>query len=131
MRLPAHVEAVVIAHARRDRPAECCGLLLGNGEEIREAVPTRNAADHPLRRYLVDPHEYFHVIRSARQRSLQVIGVYHSHPHSSATPSATDQAEGFSQFIFLIVGLAVDPPEVSGWTWADGNFTALPIVRFT
>ncbi|MGH9173246.1 MAG: Mov34/MPN/PAD-1 family protein [Vicinamibacterales bacterium] len=131
MRLPAHVEAAIIAHAVQDRPAECCGLLLGNEDEVLEALPACNAADDPVRHYLVDPQEYFQAIRRARERSLQVIGAYHSHPRSSATPSATDRADGFSHFVFLIVGLAADPPEISAWTWAGGNFTALPIVRFT
>ena len=131
MKLPAHVEAAIIAHARRDHPAECCGLLIGNEHVIREAVPTPNASDSPERRYLVDPQAYFDTIRRARDQSLQVIGVYHSHPHSTAAPSATDEAEGFTHFIFLIVGLATDPPELTAWTWADGNFDALPLVRVT
>lgn len=131
MRLPAGVEAAIIAHARRQRPAECCGLLLGSGEEIVESVPTRNAADDPVRRYVVDPHDHLQAIRSARTRSLQVIGVYHSHPRSTATPSPTDKAQAFGHFIFLIVGLVAEPPEITAWSWADGNFTALPIVRFT
>jgi proteasome lid subunit RPN8/RPN11 len=129
--LPADVEAAIIAHARQDDPAECCGLLLGNELEILEAVPTPNAAESPERRYFIDPKAYFDIIRHARRRSLQVIGVYHSHPQSSATPSATDATEGFTHFIFLIVGLATEPPEISAWTWADGNFAPLPLVRDT
>jgi proteasome lid subunit RPN8/RPN11 len=129
LRLPAPVEAAIVAHARQDRPAECCGLLLGTAQQILDAVPTQNAAVDPARRYLVEPREYFQVIRDARRRGLHVIGGYHSHPHSSAIPSATDRAEGFAHFIFVIVGLAVEPPEVTAWTWANGNFTALPIVR--
>jgi proteasome lid subunit RPN8/RPN11 len=131
VRLPPHVEAAIVAHARQENPAECCGLLLGLGDEVVEAVPTLNRAADPRRHYLVDPQEHFQTIRRARERSLQVIGVYHSHPRSSAAPSATDEDEAFSHFIFLIIGLRQEPPEIAAWTWADGNFTALPVVRFS
>ena len=36
-----------LAHARRERPEECCGLLLGDGAQIVEARPARNLADDP------------------------------------------------------------------------------------
>jgi [CysO sulfur-carrier protein]-S-L-cysteine hydrolase len=127
--LPNSVEAAIIAHARRDRPSECCGLLLGVSDAIVEAVPLPNAAEDPERQYFIEPAAYLQVLRAARQRSLDVIGVYHSHPRSTATPSPTDAAEGFSNFIFLIVGLAAETPELTAWTWADGNFTPIPIVR--
>lgn len=129
MTLPNSVEAAIIAHARRDRPSECCGLLLGVGDAIVEAVPLPNAAEDPERRYFIEPAAYLRVLRAARQRSRDVIGVYHSHPRSTATPSPTDAAEGFSNFIFLIVGLAAETPELTAWTWAHGNFTPIPIVR--
>jgi proteasome lid subunit RPN8/RPN11 len=88
-----------------------------------------SAAGQCCRGYFIEPAAYLKVLRAARQRSLDVIGVYHSHPRSTATPSPTDAAEGFSNFIFLIVGLAAKTPELTAWTWADGNFTPMPIVR--
>ena len=129
MTLPKSVEAAIIAHARRDRPSECCGLLLGRSDAIVEAVPLANAAEDPHRRYFIEPAAYLKVLRVARQRSLDVIGGYHSHPRSTAAPSPTDADEGFSNFIFVIVGLAAETPELTAWIWANGNFTPIPIVR--
>ena len=60
--------------------------------------------------------------------SLEVLGVYHSHPRSAAVPSYTDRAEAFEHFIFVIVGLGSDP-DLKAWNWAGGNFDPLPIVR--
>ncbi|MGH9200670.1 MAG: Mov34/MPN/PAD-1 family protein, partial [Vicinamibacterales bacterium] len=108
MTLPESVEAAIIAHARRDSPEECCGLLLGRSEDVIDAVALVNAAADPRRRYFIDPRAYLDVLREARRRSLDVIGVYHSHPRSSATPSPTDEAEGFGNFTFVIVGLAAE-----------------------
>jgi desampylase len=93
--------------------------------------PAANVADDPLRRYLIDPRDHLGAIREARARGLQVIGAYHSHPRSAAVPSATDAAEGFGNFVFVIAGLALEPPELTAWAWSDGNFTAVPLVRLS
>ena len=60
-----------------------------------------------------------------------MVGAYHSHPRSTAVPSATDVAEGFGNFVFVIAGLSVEPPELTAWQWTDGNFAAVPLVRFS
>jgi len=127
--LLAAAEAAMVAHARSAAPAECCGLLVGDSRAIREALPARNIADDTSRRYVIDPQDHFAAIRHARQRSLEVVGAYHSHPRSPAVPSPTDAADAFSDFVFVIVGLATDQPDLRAWTWANGNFTALPLVR--
>ena len=122
-------EAAILAHARRQAPEECCGLLLGNDTNVVEAVAATNVAENRGRRYQIDPREHLRVLHEARRRSLDVIGAYHSHPRSVAVPSETDRAEGFSGFIFLIAGLGVDPPELKAWIWTEGNFAAVPFVR--
>lgn len=131
MRIAPAVEAALVAHARAEAPRECCGLLIGTDTEIVEAVAARNLAEPADSRYLVDPRDHLRAIRDARRRGLQVIGAYHSHPRSAAAPSVTDAAEGFAHFLFVIVGLGAERPEVTAWTWADGNFTAVPLVRLS
>jgi desampylase len=127
--LPECVERHIVAHAIEAAPAECCGLLLGRHEEIVDAVRTRNVAGEPTRRYQIDPADYFRQIRESRARGLEVIGAYHSHPRSDPHPSDTDRAHGFGDFVFLIVGLGRGTPELAGWTWRDGNFASIPLVR--
>ena len=131
MTLPRLVEAAIVAHARQAAPHECCGLLIGRLHEVVESWPASNIAADRTRQYRVDPRDHFAAIRDARRRALDVIGAYHSHPRSRPIPSATDGAEGVGEFIVLIVGLGVEPPELAAWTWAGGNFTALPIVRLS
>ena len=99
----------IIAHARQALPAECCGLLVGTGDAILEAVRIRNLADSPGR-YLLDPKEHIDARRAARQRGLDVAGFYHSHPRSAPEPSSTDLAEAsYPDHAYLIVGLREDP----------------------
>jgi proteasome lid subunit RPN8/RPN11 len=119
----------MIGHARATAPLECCGLLIGSDERLTAAIPAHNLASEPGRRYLVDPRDHLAAIRLARARGEQVVGGYHSHPHSDAVPSETDVAEAFSGFLFVIVGLGSETAQLRGWRWADGNFSAVPFVR--
>ena len=119
---------VIVAHARETAPAECCGLLLGRGDEIVEAVRTRNIADQPAR-FLIDPKDHIDGRRDARRRGLAVVGFYHSHPHSPAEPSDADRAEAnYADHVYLIVSLASNPPAMSVFTFERGNFRPLPFV---
>lgn len=129
MTMTATVATAVLAHARESWPHECCGLLVGSAMHIASAVRARNLAEDTAQRFVIDPHDHFEAIRTARRRGEQVIGAYHSHPRSGASPSRTDAAGAFTDFIWVIVGLGTEPPELAAWKWTDGNFSAVPLVR--
>jgi proteasome lid subunit RPN8/RPN11 len=114
-------------HAESASPRECCGVLVGGDDEIFEAIPARNLADDP-NRYVLDPADHIAIRRSARATGLAVIGFYHSHPHSAARPSATDQAEAtYPDHLYLIVGA----DEVRLFRLTGGNFVEAPFVTVT
>ena len=102
----------MVAHAREAVPAECCGLLIGTGESIVEAARTTNlASDHG--RFEMDPGDHIRARRIARSRGLDVLGFYHSHPRSPATPSARDRAEAwYPDYLYLIVSVCAEPVDV-------------------
>jgi proteasome lid subunit RPN8/RPN11 len=123
----AALEAIV-AHARAARPAECCGVLVGAEGRIEEAVAGRNIADRPTR-YLLDPQDHITARRNARRRGLELVGFYHSHPHSAPVPSETDRAEAtYPDHLYLIVGFPADEPEVRLFKLVSGNFLELTFV---
>jgi proteasome lid subunit RPN8/RPN11 len=127
--LPAGVESAIVTHARAASPEECCGLLLGHVDAIVEHLPVQNRAPERRRRYLIDPADHFAAIRRARQRGLDVVGAYHSHPLGPAAPSATDLEESFSDFLFLIVALHGMEPTLTAWERSGRNFDAVTLVR--
>lgn len=78
--------------AARAAPEECCGLLLGDANgPIDSICAARNVAADPLRRFEIDPHVLLAAHKAARDGGPQVRGYYHSHPHGSSLPSATDK----------------------------------------
>lgn len=120
MRIRRAVVDAVVEHARRDEPLECCGLLIGTDEEVIESHPARNLRQSAVA-YLVAPEDHFAAIRSARAHGREVLGAYHSHPHSAAVPSATDIREAADPgFLYLIVSLMRDEAEVAGFRVRDG-----------
>ena len=129
VRIDREALTAIVAHARRDAPNECCGLLVGRpvepasdsalratsdkaaGPHILEAVPASNGASDPTRRYEISPVDYFAQIKRCRRISAEqsdtfaVLGAYHSHPRGEPEPSETDAAQAFRDFVFVIVGL--------------------------
>jgi len=121
----------IVTHARETAPAECCGLLVGIGETIAEAVRTKNVDVNPDR-FEIDAGDHIRARRAARARGREVLGFYHSHPRSAAVPSAADRAEAsYPGHLYLIVSLAVEPPDIGLFSLdgtENGNFLRLPFV---
>jgi proteasome lid subunit RPN8/RPN11 len=131
LRVSARALDEMIAAARAAEPSECCGVLLGTPGEITEAVPARNLAGDP-NRFLIDPKDHIEARREGRRRGLEVVGFYHSHPHSPAAPSSTDLEEAsYSGSLYAIVGLVAEPAEVRIYRFDDGSFIGVPFLTMS
>lgn len=128
-------------HAETTYPEECCGLLLGRLRRTSGAAPTtgenevvaargvenRNA-NRRVDRYVIDPNDYRTVDREARERNLDIVGIYHSHPDHPAEPSSTDLEQAtFPGYSYVIVSV-VDgqSEEMTAWTLAPDRSRFLP-----
>ena len=111
----------VLAHARDAAPHECCGVLLGVGPRIAQAVRGRNL-EAGTTRFLLDPHDHIEARRQARSGHQEVLGFYHSHPHSAAVPSPTDVAEAtYPDALSVIVGVREGTVEVRAFRIVGGE----------
>jgi proteasome lid subunit RPN8/RPN11 len=120
--VPEALESIV-RQARAVQPVECCGLLIGSGSTVTEAMQIANVSEAP-NHFFVDPKGHIDGRRDARRRGLDVLGFYHSHPHTPATPSATDRAEAaYPGLLYLIVSLAADQVEVRLYRFEEDDFT--------
>jgi proteasome lid subunit RPN8/RPN11 len=109
----------VCEHGERDYPHECCGLLIGRFEAdgrkmVVEVYPISNAREEEAKRnrFLIKPEELMRGERHARERKLDVVGFYHSHPDHPAAPSQFDLEHAWPVYSYIIVsvreGRAVD-----------------------
>ena len=129
MTIAQSVVVDVIAHARECQPRECCGLLLGTSGDIVASVRARNLAESSTR-FLIDPKSHIEARRAARNQGMEVVGFYHSHPHSQAYPSATDLAEAhYPEAVHLIVGFVDSNAEIRIFSYAGGHATELSVVK--
>jgi proteasome lid subunit RPN8/RPN11 len=126
---PGVLESIA-EHARRAAPHECCGLLIGDERRIAEAQPVENRAADASRRYEIDPRDLLAAMKRLRGTRQAVIGAYHSHPLSSATPSESDHAEAFSDFLYVIAGpVALPlPVPIEAYRLEHGNFRRIRLV---
>ena|ERR1700730_4492136 len=98
----------LLAHASETDPAECCGLIGGDGEHARSLYPLRNVALNAHVAYEAAPEDLFAAQRQMRDRGEQLLGIYHSHPRSEEpAPSETDvRLAYYPQAVYFIIGLA-------------------------
>ena len=85
-------------HGEETYPHECCGVMLGRvdgDERVVEAVlrAGNTRVDSPHNRYNIDPRELVRIQRESRERGVDIVGFYHSHPDHPARWSQTDLAE--------------------------------------
>ena len=96
----------LLEHARRQPHRECCGILAGHQGLITRAFPAKNVASDPVWNYEIAPNELVRLMQQLRQRRLDFLGIYHSHPHWLDTnePSSKDIALAhLSEAIHFIV----------------------------
>jgi [CysO sulfur-carrier protein]-S-L-cysteine hydrolase len=121
----------VVAHARRDFPNECCGMIAvrdGRAVAVREAT---NIQASPLR-FEVDPLEVLRVDEDFEAAGAELGAIYHSHTRSEPYPSQTDIA--FAKrwgpgVEWLIVGVSRDgaEPKVRSYRIDDGTVTEVEV----
>ena len=125
-------------HALRIYPEECCGLLLGtidnDKKQIIEVYPTNNnwtfeeekmlsnITNNPQKclskhnRFSIAPSMLVKVQKEARNRQLQIIGIYHSHPNYIAVPSEFDREIAWTEYSYIIVSVNSNKVnEVKSW----------------
>jgi len=113
LRLSPDCENEIRDHGVRDFPNECCGLLIGRFEldgqkRVLETYPISNSREEEAKRnrFLIRPEELLRGERYAREKKLEVVGFYHSHPDSPAVPSQYDLEHAWPTYSYIIVSVS-------------------------
>ena len=85
---------ILVKHAKRNVPNESCAILFGNIENynftVKDVFLTKNIEDSPVN-FAISNDELIRGYAEAEKKKLDVVGIFHSHPNSSARPSLTDK----------------------------------------
>ena len=102
----------IYAHGRETYPEECCGVMIGrtapgDEAEVVEIVSAANEREEESRhnRFLISPRALLQAQRSARERDLEIVGYYHSHPDHPARPSDFDRDHAWPGQSYLIISV--------------------------
>jgi proteasome lid subunit RPN8/RPN11 len=117
--IPRPLFDAMLAHAKAELPAECCGLLAGTIFEgvgrVTQHLPLVNALTSPTE-YESEPRSMLAAHKATRAAGTDVLAVYHSHPTSDPVPSRRDLERNYGeQLVNLIIGLRTAEPDVRGW----------------
>jgi proteasome lid subunit RPN8/RPN11 len=117
----------IVAHAVRDAPNECCGLVVGRDGSASAAHALENLAASPFR-FEIDGGKLIEFAFAEDEEDGEggLMAIYHSHTRSDPYPSQTDVnfAAGWPGVEWLIVGVPRKgsdlEPEVRSYLIEDG-----------
>jgi proteasome lid subunit RPN8/RPN11 len=110
IRIESEPWSAMMAHARSTYPNECCGAMLGvtDGDQktVRAAIALQNAFEGAqAARYELRPEDLLAADKAARERSMDLIGIYHSHPDCDAYFSKTDLQNSCPWYSFVVLSI--------------------------
>jgi proteasome lid subunit RPN8/RPN11 len=124
-------------HGAETYPHECCGALLGrdldvsatlapdaaerSSREIVALFPLVNRRDDsPRNRFSVTSDDVRDAEKAAREKGIDVVGWYHSHPDHPAAPSEYDRDHAWPWYSYIIVSVANGKPQdMTSWRLLD------------
>ena len=123
------MHTAMVAHAIAGLPHEACGLFAAwpDSDRVERFFGMRNTAES-REVYVLDGLEMMDVERTADEAGLTVMGVMHSHTHTTNYPSPTDIADAarfdpFGTWRFVIVSLRHPEPSLRCYRILDGDVT--------
>jgi [CysO sulfur-carrier protein]-S-L-cysteine hydrolase len=129
----------VIAHAREEYDAECCGMIAyeqSATEGSPRAVRVHRARNihatgggSARKRFEIDGKEVLGAINEFEDAGWELGAIYHSHTHTEPYPSQTDInfAAKWPGVEWVIVGLAESEPTVRCFMIEDGEVREVPL----
>jgi proteasome lid subunit RPN8/RPN11 len=109
--IESNAKEVMIKDGLESFPDECCGFFYGEEDasgdrRVTEVVVVNNAKEgDKRRRFEISPKDYLKAEQYAMEKSLQLLGVYHSHPNHPAIPSEHDRLAAQPYFSYIIVSV--------------------------
>ena len=103
------------SNAGRTYPEECCGLLFGVVTDdgiilVQEEVSIENRDGRKKVHFQIEPMEIYRNEKEQKEKGLDILGFYHSHPDLPAIPSDEDIKEMIPGPLYLIMSVYENKP---------------------
>lgn len=118
----------MLEQAKAEAPIEVCGILAGSNNRVEKLYKMTNT-DRSSKRFMMEPKEQFAVVKDIRSAGLEMLAIYHSHPETSARPSAEDIRLALTpEVVHVIVSLQnLDHPTVRGFIIENAHVIEMPV----
>jgi len=129
VRLPPELQQKLFDAALAQPEQEVCGLLGGHANALHSIYPVANIDPDARHAFLLEPQGQIAAMRAMRERGESLRGIYHSHPDTSAAPSARDrQLAAYPDTYYLIVSLQSSLPDIRAFYFDGNDFFCSPII---
>ena len=85
---------ILANHANNEKPNESCAILFGIVDSqkttVKEIFLTKNIDESPVN-FTISNEQLIKCYKTAEEKKMEVVGIFHSHPNSEAYPSSTDK----------------------------------------
>jgi len=118
----------MLSHLRDVYPLEGCGLLGGLDGRVTRLYPVTNILASPYN-YEMDPRQQLRAFDDLESAGLELLAIFHSHPHGPEQPSATDVARAYYPDTIQLIVSFRDPasPSVRAFTIVEGQVNEVPL----
>ena len=111
---------LIQAELEANKPYEACGVLIGTIDgstaHVEKALPVTNVK-RTRTSFELDPNEHYNAWNDAGKNGKDVVGIYHTHPVSSAVPSLWDRETMENEpSVWLIAGA----DGMRAYVWENG-----------
>ncbi|MBI5860432.1 MAG: M67 family metallopeptidase [Nitrosarchaeum sp.] len=93
-------------HADNEKPNESCAILFGrvDGQKtiVNEIFLTKNIDESPVN-FTISNEQLIKCYKTAEEKNMDVVGIFHSHPNSDAYPSETDKKFMYSNPVVWVI----------------------------
>ena len=81
---------ILSEYSENQKPNESCAILFGKGNQVSDMFLTENIEKSPMN-FTISNEQLIEAYKTAEERKVEIVGIFHSHPNSDAFPSNTDE----------------------------------------
>jgi proteasome lid subunit RPN8/RPN11 len=81
---------ILSEYSENQKPNESCAILFGKENQVSDLFLAENIEKSPVN-FTISNDQLIEAYKTAEEKKVEVIGIFHSHPNSDAFPSNTDE----------------------------------------
>jgi proteasome lid subunit RPN8/RPN11 len=81
---------ILSEYSENQKPNESCAILFGKKNKVSDMFLTENIEKSPMN-FTISNEQLIEAYKTAEEKNVEIVGIFHSHPNSDAFPSNTDE----------------------------------------